>query len=130
VHSVFRREFLFAASDAETARTLGMNAPGWDLLLMLTIGGVVALSMKLTGMLFVFASLVIPGLTGLALFNRVAAVLACSVGVASAAVLLGFAASFRADLPTSPTIICFYALFYLAASGWKSLARRRPRHGA
>ena len=127
IHAGFRRQFLFVSFDAETAQVLGQRARSLDLLLMLTIAITVAFCMKLTGMLFVFASLVVPGLTALTLAGRVRWVFTLSVAVALAGVLVGTIASFHLDLPTSPTIICCYAVVYLGTAAWRSVARRIGR---
>lgn len=124
LHVVFRKEFLFVSFDAETAGTLGVRAGGMDLLLMLSLGAVIAFAMKLTGMLFVFASLIIPGLAGLCFFQRVHQVFLFSVVLAVVCVVAGMMVSFQADLPTSPTIICAYALGYAAVQAWSAVSKR------
>lgn len=123
LHLLFRREFLFVSFDRETARTLGLKSGGFDLLLMLTFGVVIAFSMKLTGMLFVFASLIVPGLAALSVARRVHRVFLASVVFAAAAVVIGLTASFHFDLPSSPTIICVYALCFLGARAWQIFGR-------
>lgn len=124
IHAAFRRQFLFISFDAETAQVIGHRTRSLDLLLMLTIAVTVAFCMKLTGMLFVFASLVVPGLTALALAGRVRWVFILSVTIAVTGVLVGTVASFHLDLPTSPAIICCYAVAYLAAAAWRTAWRR------
>ena len=122
-HILFRRQFLFVSFDQETARAEGLRSHLWDLVLMLSIGFFIALCMRFVGVLFVFASLIIPGMAGLALFGRVHLVFYASVIVALCSVLIGFVASFRFDLPTSPAIICTYALFYGACLLWQRAKR-------
>ena len=129
IHAAFRRSFLFVSFDAETAQTLGHRARYLDLLLMLTIGVTVACCMKLTGMLFVFASLIVPGLTALILVGRVRQVFFLSVCIALLAVTLGTVVSFHANLPTSPAIICCYALAYVCATGCRALGARARKLG-
>lgn len=126
LHVMFRREFLFVGMDPETAATLGVKASRFDLLLLLTIGAAIAVSLKLTGILFVFGSLIIPGLTALLWAGRVTAVFAGSVLVAAVCVVLGMGVSYGWDLPSSPAILCTYALAY-AAAATASWLRRRVR---
>jgi ABC-type Mn2+/Zn2+ transport system permease subunit len=53
-------------------------------------------------------------------------VFALSVGIALAGVLVGTLVSFRFDLPTSPAIICCYAVAYLGAAAWCAVGTRKP----
>jgi len=126
LHLCFRKEFLFTAMDMETARTTGLPVTFWDFLLMTSIGLCVSFTMRLAGVLFVFASLIAPGLTGLAICRRVASVQVFSVVFAMACVVAGLAVSFRFDLPASPAIICWYVSGYVAAR----LGARWFRRGA
>jgi len=118
-HILFRRQFLFVSFDQETAKAQGLRSDAWDLALMLSIGLCISVCMRFAGVLFVFASLIIPGMTGLVLFRRVGTIFVASMVLVLAAVILGFAASYRYDLPTSPAVICFYALFYGACFVWR-----------
>ncbi len=126
-HALFRKEFLFVSFDRETAKAQGLRADLWDLVLMLSIGFCIAVCMQLTGVLFVFASLIVPGMASLILFRRVSAVFAASVALVILSVPLGLVVSYRGDLPTSPTIICVYALFFAATSLWRTLRTRLRR---
>jgi ABC-type Mn2+/Zn2+ transport system permease subunit len=121
VHALFRKEFLFVAFDYETASAQGLRAGTWDLLLMLTIGVGISFCMKVTGVLFVFASLVIPGMTGLALSRRVNRVFVTSMVVACAGVFLGLWASLELDVPSAPAIICVYALCFCLVRTFRAL---------
>lgn len=120
VHWRYRKQFLFVAFDRETAKAQGIQADRWDLLLMLSIGLCIAICMKLTGVLFVFASMIIPGMTGLAVFKKVNLVFTASVFTAAFGVLAGTAISYYSDLPTSPTITVVYTVCFLVASGYRS----------
>jgi ABC-type Mn2+/Zn2+ transport system permease subunit len=125
-HMLFRRRFIFVSFDRETAKAQGLRSDAWDLLLMLSIGIWIAVCMRYAGVLFVFASLVVPPMVGLAVFRRVSLVLAVSVLVALCSVSLGVVVSYRLDLPTSPSIITAYALSYVGGLLWRGLRARVP----
>ena len=81
----------------------------------LTLGLVIAVSMKTAGILFVFASMVIPPMTGLVLSRRVGLVFIVSILSVLLSVGAGLWISFTRDLHTRPIIICVEgALFFLA----------------
>ncbi|MEK7483063.1 MAG: metal ABC transporter permease [Planctomycetota bacterium] len=115
VHFIGFRNFLFVSLDRETAYAQGVKADFWEFLLLFTIGICISFSMRLTGVLFVFSSLIIPGLTGLTLFSRVKWIFCFSVFLVAISVVLGIIASWEYNLPTSPAIICFYVLFFILA---------------
>lgn len=115
LHWIGFRNFLFVSLDRETAFAQGLHANLWEFLLLLSVALCISFSIRLTGVLFVFASLVIPGLTGLALFSRVTFIFLFSVFLVIVSVLGGVATSYQYDLPTSQAIICFYVLFFIMA---------------
>lgn len=112
VHVLFRKEFIFIAFDEETAGAFGMKATRWDLLLMVTIGIVISVSMSHAGVLFVFASLIIPAMTALAAFKRISLVFLFSVLISIGCVISGGAVSYFMDLPTSSSIIMAMSIVY------------------
>ena len=81
-------KLLFVSFDPQTARTMGVAERAYDFLIYLSLGLCIAVSMKTTGILFVFATMVIPPMIGLVLLRRVWAVylLAVMVAVAASAV--------------------------------------------
>jgi zinc transport system permease protein len=115
VHLVFYKEFLFVSFDRETARTMGYRVEGWNLLLYLTLGLVIAFAMQFAGVMLVFNFLVLPAVTGLILARGMAAVFSVSIVAAVAAAVIGFSLSVPYDLPTGPTMIGVSGLLALAA---------------
>jgi ABC-type Mn2+/Zn2+ transport system permease subunit len=115
LHLLLFPKFLFVSLDPETARTLGLQERTVEFLMYLTIGLCIAVSMKTTGILFVFSSMVIPPMVGLVLCRRVWAVFAAAVVTAVAASFLGLWASFAWDLPTGPAIVCVEGILFLLA---------------
>ena len=113
LHLILFPRFLFVSFDPETARTVGFDERIVDFLLYLTLGLCIALSMKTTGILFVFASMVIPPMVGLILCRRVWAVFVVAVFVALAAGFMGLWVSFHWDLPAGPAIVCAEGFLFL-----------------
>jgi ABC-type Mn2+/Zn2+ transport system permease subunit len=105
VHYLFHKEFVFVSFDAEMARTLGVKPRLWDLLLYLTLGVTIAVSIRVAGVLLVFAFLVIPGMIGLLLTQRLKYVFLIAIGAAIIPVVLGLYLSFIFDLPSAATIV-------------------------
>ena len=116
LHTLFHKQFLFSAFDAETARALGFRVGWWDLLFFLLVGVVVSLGIRLAGTLLVFAFLVIPGVIGLLLSQRLGKIYALAVASSALATVAGLRASVSLDLPTGPAIVA--ALFVLLAIAW------------
>ena len=123
LHVLFYKEFLFVSFDRETARTLGYRVGGWNLLLYLTLGLVIAFAMQFAGVMLVFNFLVLPAVTGLLLGRGMAGVFAWSVVSALLAALIGFTLSVPYDLPTGPAMICVSGVLALVAWGIRKLAR-------
>ena len=113
LHLFLFPRFLFVSFDPETARTLGLEERTVEFLMYLTLGLCISVSMKTTGILFVFSSMVIPPMAGLVLCRRVWAVFVVSVVTSLAAAFLGLWASFVWDLPTGPAIVCAEGFLFL-----------------
>lgn len=124
IHLAFYKEFLFVSFDRETARTLGYKVGGWNMLLYLTLGVVIAVAMQFAGVMLVFNFLVLPAVTGLLIARSMRGAFALSVISALVAAAVGFALSVPYDLPTGPTIIAVSGV--VALLGWfVRLAQRR-----
>ena len=87
------------------ARTSGIKARLWELVLYLTIGAAISIGIRTSGNLLISTFLIMPAVNGLLLANRMKNVfiIAMTTGVISA--LTGFYISFYFDLPTSPCIV-------------------------
>ncbi len=112
----FYKQLLFVSYDRETALTSGIDGSFVDFIFYLLLGTIVSISVRTAGLLFVFASLILPVMTGLKLFTSVKGILFCSFAVTAISVLCGFIFSYMLDLPTSPLIVCFYGIFFILAA--------------
>jgi len=124
------RRILFASFDADTARSLGLRAGVYELLLQLLIAAAIAASMRVAGVIFTFASLVLPALAGMLVARSMAGIFAFAIGTSLISVFAGLSLSFQEaiDLPSSPAIVCIYGLVLaLAAAARWGIDRLRAR---
>jgi zinc transport system permease protein len=91
----------------------GFNPKREKLLLTLLLGLIVAVAIKVVGVLLIVAMLIIPAAAArtLARTPETMAILACIIGAASAVV--GLRAAFVLDTPAGPSIVCVAATFFL-----------------
>jgi len=125
IHLIYFKEFIFVSFDRETATTTGINANISDFFLYLTIGIVVSVSMKVCGVIFVFASLIIPAMAGVLVAKKIKYIFIYSILIASLCVFGGLYASYKMDLPSAPSIVVFYGLFFCVLAGMKLLLSKR-----
>lgn len=107
---------LTATLNPDLAQASGVNPHKEHLLLTLALAVVVAVAIKVVGVLLIGAMLIIPAATARP-FSRTPetmAVLATVFGAAAA--LGGLQISFRFDTPTGPTIVCVAAIMFAAAN--------------
>ena len=107
------RALLAVTVDQELARAEGIEAPRYELMLMLIIAAVIALAMKIVGVLLVTSLLIIPAsaVRRLSRTPEQMALMAAFVGVLS--VLLGLLASFQFDTPSGPSIVLASLMLFL-----------------
>lgn len=114
---VFWRSLLLATLDENLARAEGLPVTKLRLLLMVMTATVVALAMKVVGVLLITALLIIPAATSRRLSRspEQMAILAAVLG--AIAVALGLLASFYLDTPAGPSIVLastgLFALSYI-----------------
>ena len=116
------RPLLAITVDRELAGAEGMNVISCELTLMLVIAAVIALAMKVVGILLITSLLIIPAAAARRLSRtpEQMATAAAMIGVVSVA--LGLAASFHFDTPSGPSIVT--AAVFLFMIGQLPLAVR------
>jgi ABC-type Mn2+/Zn2+ transport system permease subunit len=105
VHFLFYKEFSAVTLDFEMARTSGIKARFWELMLYLTIGAAISIGIRASGNLLITTFLIMPAVNGLILANRMKNVFIIAVTTGIISALAGFYISFYFDLPTSPCIV-------------------------
>ncbi len=116
-HILFAKKLIFISFDRETAQASGFNVMIYDLILYLTIGLAIAILVRITGVLFVFATLIVPPIIALTIFNRIQLIFAASLFFSVISVFIGLVISYHLDLPSTPTIVsCYGAIFIIASA--------------
>ena len=107
---------LMATLSPDLARASGINPRREELVLTLALAVVVAVAIKVVGVLLIAALLVIPAAAArpLARTPEAMAIGAALIGAASA--LGGLWGALVLDTPTGPTIVCTAALIFLAST--------------
>lgn len=123
------RSLLSITVNEELAAVEGTPVAGVRLGFALMVAGVVAIGMKIVGMLLILSLIIIPA----AAARRVAstpermALLAVIFGILS--VVIGLYASLYWDLPSGPLIVITAALFFALTQAWPRVRPRVP-HGS
>lgn len=113
-HALFHRHFFFAIFDPEGACAFGYSARLWDAMLYLMIGVVISLAIQALGTLLCFGFLVGPATAGLLIGRRLRGIFFMALASAAAGAVIGMWASYRADLPSGPSVCAVLALEVLA----------------
>jgi zinc/manganese transport system permease protein len=132
LHWLVRRPLLEISLDAGGARARGRRVVAWDALFYVTFAVVVTSSVRLAGVLLVFAYLVIPAALAVLVVASVRARLAVGWTVGVLASAGGLAAAYRWDLPTGASVVtCLGAVLAAAAlaRGAAALAGAARREG-
>ena len=118
------RPMVAASVDEDLARAEGVNVDALSVFFMLLVAAVVALAMKIVGVLLVTALIVIPAVTArrIARSPEQMAVAAPFAGVL--AVGLGLALSLVLDTPSGPSIVVAAFALFLAATAAMGLRRQ------
>jgi zinc/manganese transport system permease protein len=135
-HYVCRHKFLAISLDPRGAEASGMSVRLWDFLFYASFGVVVASSVRIAGVLLVFAYLIVPALAGIAVGGPVSTRLMVGWAFGTGVSLFGMLASALLDLPTGATVACMFGLVLVL---WYGIVRIRrvgqvveapPRHSA
>lgn len=130
------KELVFTTYDSAVAEASGLPVRFIEYLLPLLVALTTVAALKTVGNIMVMSLLVVPAVTGSLLARRLSTIMAATVGVALAAILIGLYLSFHLDLPTGPAIVVvsvaiLFSAVILSPRRWTLLARlrRRPQIG-
>src|SRR5262249_36739717 len=122
-HAIFRRALVDVSFEPDAAAASGRRLLVWDIVFYGSFALVVTSSVRVAGVLLVFAYLIVPaalaGMVATGLARRL--VVAWTLGAALTAV--GLYASWRWDLPTGPAIVSAFGVA-VAIAGVAYAARR------
>lgn len=112
---IFWRPFLSITIHEELAKVEGLPVKLYQLLLMIIIALVIAIAMKMVGVLLITALLIIPAASS-RVFSKSPAQMAIIAGLLSClSVILGLLTGFFYDLPLGPSIVASNALLFLVS---------------
>jgi zinc/manganese transport system permease protein len=115
-HYFFRKQFLLISQNPEGAFKKGLNVRFWDFLFYVSFGFVVTSSVKIAGVLVVFAFLIVPSTCAI-LFSNVAKtrlMLGWTIGFLVSA--LGMVISYFFDFPTGASVVCAFGITLVVLS--------------
>ena len=102
----------------ELAKVEGIAVERKKLLLMLMIALLVAIAMKIIGVLLITALLIIPAATGRRFARSPEQMALAAIAIAYVAVIGGLGLSFELDTPAGPSIVLAALLMFLATQAW------------
>jgi zinc transport system permease protein len=99
------KKLLAITFDEESARITGINTKTLNIMLMMLTAIVIALSMRITGLLLISALIIIPAVTSTLISRSFKQTLILSALISALSVIIGIFASYYLDSATSGTII-------------------------
>jgi zinc transport system permease protein len=115
---------ILSTLNADLAAASGVDADRERLVLTLALGVLVAVALKVVGVLLITAMLIVPAAAARAFARTPEAMAVQAVGVGAAASLAGLAGSYRFDTPTGPSIVLAAMIAMAAANVARTLTRR------
>ena len=119
-HYWFRDKFLPISEDYQKAREKGINVRLWDFLFYLTLGIVVMHSVRIGGILVVFAFLIIPASISVLFTKKWSTRITIAWIGGTIVTMFGLFFSWKMDVPSGPAVILFLGVFLLLALVVKS----------
>lgn len=112
---VIRRKLFLISYDEDQAKISGINTGLYNLVLMVLVGVVIALSIKAIGALLIGALMIIPVASAIQLNKGMTKTILFSIIFSIIAVISGLYLSFYFDLPSSAVIVlCLLLIFTLS----------------
>jgi ABC-type Mn2+/Zn2+ transport system permease subunit len=119
-----RRRVLVFAMDPAMASAVGMRFSLWAASMAVWLGLAVGLSMRVSGLLYTFGSLVLPALVARNLCREVATIFFVAPGIALGTGTLGFVLANDYDYPPAQMTVALLSLLLLLVWGVKAWRRR------
>lgn len=118
--AVLWRPLLLVTINEELARAEGASVTALNLGFMLLLAVVIAIAMKVVGVLLIVSMLIIPAATARAVARTPEQMAAWAVLVGTLSVLGGLAASLAWDTPAGPSIVVAATLLFSASLGLRA----------
>ena len=113
LHYIFRKPILLISQNHEEAFKKGVNVRFWDFLFYVSFGFVVSSSVRIVGVLLVFAFLVVPSTCAMLFSKGIKGRLIIGWAVGLLASILGMAVSYFYDFPTAASVVCVFGLLLI-----------------
>lgn len=124
-HILFRKKFMLISQNPTKALEQGLHIRLWDFLFYTSFGLVITHSVRMSGVLVVFAILVIPS-TLSALFSNSWGIRVAIAWIAGTlACMLGLYCSYVFDFSSGPAVVCFLGVFLVMAAIFRSATKTR-----
>ncbi|MEI7527563.1 MAG: metal ABC transporter permease [Elusimicrobiota bacterium] len=121
VHWLARRPLLLVTEDPQAARDKGMKLWWWDFTFYATFGLIVTSSVRVAGVLLVFAFLIIPSVAAMLAVKGIARRLVFGWLFGLAGCLGGLELSMRLDWSSGPTIVAVFLVLLVGTWGVKAV---------
>ncbi len=102
---ILYKELVFTTYDSAVAEASGIPVKFLEYLLPLLVALTTVAALKTVGNVMVMSMLVVPAVTGSLLARRLGSMMAATVAVALAAIVIGIYLSYHLNLPTGPAIV-------------------------
>lgn len=110
------RTVVLVVMDPEIARAFGVRVVGSERLLYVWLGVLIALSLRVSGLVYTFGCLVLPALMAKSVCREVRTMLLVAPAVALGAAVVSFVLAHHYDLPPAHVVVVMLAV--LVACGW------------
>ena len=115
---------LTATLNPDLAQASGISPLREQMVLTITLALVVAVAIKVVGVLLIASMLIIPAATARPLVRSPEAMAVMATLVGTMSVLFGLSGSYLWDTPTGPTIVCAAAVLFALSSTAAALRRK------
>ncbi|MBN1482307.1 metal ABC transporter permease [candidate division KSB1 bacterium] len=129
-HVLFRHKFIPLSEDYEAAIKSGMKTRVWDFLFYLSLGIVVMHSVRIGGILIVFAFLIIPSSISALFSTKWLPRIIIGWLTGTVVSLLGLILSWHKDVPSGPAVVLFLGIFLVLAIFARRIIKQKVTQGA
>ncbi len=109
--------------NSDLAYASGISPKREQLILSLALALVVAMAIKVVGVLLITSMLIIPASAARPLSNTPEKMAILAIVISALSVVLGLHFSYLFDTPSGPTIVCVATMFFLASAMYGALRR-------
>jgi zinc/manganese transport system permease protein len=127
IHALSRKALFAVTEDAEAAKARGLKVWFWDFLFYTTFGFVVTSSVKVAGVLLVFAFLVIPSVSAVVMTQGTIRRLLYGWAFGMVGCVWGLELSLRMDWPAGPSVVVAFLVQLILSFAVSAI---RPSRGA